>query len=85
MIVRMILMIIFVPFNLLSFWKVALLIHEGLHVWVEYREFTISFSFPPCSEDGVDRHAVDLLPGNQYILRYSPISSLVDSGAVKLI
>ena len=33
----------------------------------------------------MEREAVDLLPGNQYILRYHPISSLVDSGTAKLI
>ncbi|XP_064382826.1 DNA replication complex GINS protein SLD5-like [Halichondria panicea] len=36
-------------------------------------------------EDGADRDSVDLSPGNQYILRYRPVSSLVHSGAVKLI
>lgn len=36
-------------------------------------------------EDGADQEVIDLLPGNQYILPYRPISTLVHSGAAKLI
>ncbi len=38
-----------------------------------------------CRDDGAERDIIDLSPGNQYILRYQPVSSLVQSGTVKLI
>ena len=38
-----------------------------------------------CREEGAEQEVIDLLPGNQYILPYRPISSLVHSGAAKLI
>ena len=37
------------------------------------------------SEPEGDNETIDLLPGNQYILRYLAVSSLLKSGAVKLI
>ena len=39
----------------------------------------------PPRDEGADREAVDFEPGNQYILRYRPISSLVHTGAAKLV
>lgn len=38
-----------------------------------------------CREDGAERDTVDLSPGNQYIVRYRPVSSLLHSGTVQLI
>ena len=50
-------------------------------------EFIMKFSslLSACREEGADQEVIDLLPGNQYILPYRPISSLVHSGAAKLI
>ena len=39
----------------------------------------------PHRDEGADREAVDFEPGNQYILRYNPVSSLVRSGVAKLV
>ena len=44
-----------------------------------------SFIISACREDGGEQEVIDLLPGDQYILPYRPISSLVHSGAAKLI
>ena len=45
----------------------------------------ISAIISACREEGAEQEVIDLLPGNQYILPYRPISSLVHSGAAKLI
>lgn len=57
------------------------LIHYSIyHIILFYRYICIHRRI-----DGPDREAVDFLPGSQYILRYQPISSLVKSGAARLI
>lgn len=49
-----------------------------------FTEFSVIFT-SACREEGADQEVIDLLPGNQYILPYRPVSSLVHSGAAKLI
>ena len=46
---------------------------------------TLSFVPILCRDEGADQEVIDLLPGNQYILPYRPVSSLVHSGAANLI
>ena len=53
-------------------------------VMMFFTEFSAIFT-SACREEGADQEVIDLLPGNQYILPYRPISSLVHSGAAKLI
>ena len=62
------------PAEILSDWEIFLRMY-----------FVFLYAHIQPRDEGADREAVDFEPGNQYILRYRPISSLVHTGAAKLV
>ncbi len=66
-------------------WLLPILHNNIARKWLLLLSLFVSLVVYVCRIAGPDREAVDLIPGSQYILRYEPVSSLVKSGAVRLI